>query len=406
MHEVFDYTYVAQSPNEDIIFTRKNAWIYMVLTFTVKTFEGVAIVQQFRRTFDARAVMYYLDRHYSVSTAAVLSLSDILSFLTSDKLDSTYRKPLSQCIIEWVDKATTYNEQANDTISDNMLKTMLQNAVSSVAALRQVKNDDLQRVIRGQPPLSFGEYITILKSAAQTQDESYHRRRSAHVMEVGSEDVSDTREVNRVESDLRLPDSIHNQLDLDDRKLWNTFSEDARRRFVRSLSHTGSRPNPRNKRRVNVTAITQDDDTASDNEESTPSDDSREVNHTETSNGTVPDTHPGDVRRVLAQKPSSNSKNLANRQVTTVSVAPSTYQVHATEYEDYQHDHDFPDYPELWGDSSVIHEEYGECNAWGDDWRGHEGEHESFNGHEWGEDEHEWGDDEMEPPHTDFYHAD
>ena len=227
------------------MFVRKNAWICMVLTFIVKTFEGVAIVQQFRRTFDARSVVCHLDRHYSVSAAAVLSLSDMLSFLTSDRLDSAYRKPLSQCIIEWVDKATTYNEQSNDRISDNMLKTMLQNAVSGVACLRQVKNDDLQRVIRGQPPLTFGECITIVKSAAQTQDEGYHRRRSAHVTEVGPDDVPDTREVNRIESDLRPPDSIYNQLDLDDRKLWNTFSEDARRRFVRSLgSTTQSRPAP------------------------------------------------------------------------------------------------------------------------------------------------------------------
>ena len=412
MHEVFDYTYRPANSDENVLFTRKNAWIYMVLTFIVKTFEGIALVQQHRRTFDARSVMYHLDRHYSVSTAAVLSLSDILSFLTSDKLDSTYRKPLSQYIIEWVDKATTYNEQSSDRISDNMLKTMLQNAVSGVTALRQVKNDDLQRVIRGQPPLTFGQYITILKSAAQTQDEGYHRRRSAHVLEASPDDTADTLEVNRIESDLRLPDSIYNQLDLDDRKLWNTFSEDARRRLVRSLGNAApSRPSPRNRRRVNVTAIEPtEDENISDPEVPPSSDDTREVNQTETSTSTLPDTHPGDVRRVLAQASSPGTKKPANRQVTTLSVAPSAYQVNATEYDDYQHDHEFPDYPELWGDSSVIHEEYGEYNEWGghesfDGWGGHESSVDHERG---GSDGYGWNgyDDEMEHPFADFHHAD
>ena len=69
------------------------------------------------------------------STAAIISLGDMLQFLTSNTLDNSWRKPLSQYILEWNEKAITYNEQAPEPIGATMLKTMLQRAVNYIPAL-------------------------------------------------------------------------------------------------------------------------------------------------------------------------------------------------------------------------------------------------------------------------------
>ena len=92
-------------------------------------------------------VLWLLDQHYSHSTAVIISLGDMLQFLTSNTLDNSWRKPMSQYILEWNETAITYNEQAPEPIGPTMLKTMLQRAVNYIPALRQVKNDDHQRMV-------------------------------------------------------------------------------------------------------------------------------------------------------------------------------------------------------------------------------------------------------------------
>ena len=127
---------------------------------------------------------------------AIILLGDMLQFLTSNTLDNSWRKPLSQYILEWNEKAITYNEQAPEPIGPTMLKTMLQQAVNCIPALRQVKNDDHQRMVRGLPPLRYDEHLSLLRSAAQTADEVRSTRRvNSTIVNVHQTDIVDDFEV-------------------------------------------------------------------------------------------------------------------------------------------------------------------------------------------------------------------
>ena len=210
-----------------------------------------------------------------------------------------------------------------------MLKTMLQRAVNNIPTLRQVKNDDHQRVVRGLAPLRYDEYYILLRSAAQTADEVRKTRQvNQTIVDVNLSSIDDDTsplEIHKVDQALRLPDHVYNQFDLEDRKQWSGFSDDARRKLVSALHPKRSDTNPRSsgassrprpKRSVNTTTVSSEDsndNSSVDHGPDSTSSDNLEVNQVQTNNGTVPTAHPGDVHRSLAT--SNPPKSTTNKDV-------------------------------------------------------------------------------------------
>ena len=99
---------------------------------------------------------------------------------------------------------------------------MLQRAVNCIPALRQVKNDDHQRMVRGLATIRYDEYLSLLRSAAQTADKVRSTRRvNSTIVNVHQTDLVDDFQstldsINKVEQELRLPDHIYNQFGLED----------------------------------------------------------------------------------------------------------------------------------------------------------------------------------------------
>ena len=96
-----------------------------------------------------------------------------------------------------------------------------------------------------------------------------------------------------------------------------------------SRSH-GAPPRSRNRRSVNVTDLQEDDDGKDDSPtESTPT---VQVNQVQTTNGAVPTSHPGDVRRSFASKPTTvnclhvNSATVQPRTIMSTTVDDYTTQ--------------------------------------------------------------------------------
>ena len=70
---VLAISFEPSNPTEYDCFRRINWWVYMVLTHTIKTHDGKAIVYNHRHTYDARQVLYLLHAHYTVSTTGVIT---------------------------------------------------------------------------------------------------------------------------------------------------------------------------------------------------------------------------------------------------------------------------------------------------------------------------------------------
>jgi hypothetical protein len=76
-------------------------------------------------------------------------------------------------VLNWIDKLCLYHEltPVADRLSENTQRTLLQNAVIGLNALRQVQiNSDLQQAIHGTA-LTFAQYRTLLINLATGYDE-------------------------------------------------------------------------------------------------------------------------------------------------------------------------------------------------------------------------------------------
>jgi hypothetical protein len=83
------------------------------------------------------------------STEAIMDPGELLSYLTSAKIsDGSWRGTTKTFVLNWIDKLRLYHELtpvAPDHLSENTQRTLLQNAVIGLKALRQVQiNSDLQ----------------------------------------------------------------------------------------------------------------------------------------------------------------------------------------------------------------------------------------------------------------------
>jgi hypothetical protein len=89
-------------------------------------------------------------------------------------------------------------------LNDELKKTLLQAGVSNVVILRAVGDREQDSVIPGGGPLTYAQYLTVLKNQATLYDEQFSGRRSANAHDLSinvtdSQDPSDsdiTHEIN------------------------------------------------------------------------------------------------------------------------------------------------------------------------------------------------------------------
>ena len=139
-----------------------------------------------RQLKDARQVIIDLHAYYTTSTVGLIVAGNILEHLSSASLDSSFTKPFVEFINDWDTRQQTYNErcQGTERLGPNVLKQMLMRAVNPIPALRHVKTEEQQMMVRGSPPLSYSQYLALIKSAATTLDSGGRRyRNNLHLIE-------------------------------------------------------------------------------------------------------------------------------------------------------------------------------------------------------------------------------
>ena len=171
--EVFDPSYKPTTQVERELFREKKAFAYSVLNRCVLTDVGKSLVRQHEHDFDAQAVYSKLVHHAKNSTSAKLAVEKLVDYITTARLDSTWRGTSQGFLYHWREQLRLLMEMTPSTehYADNVKKRMLEAAVRHVSDLRHVKRIDEQRIASGEFPLPYEAYFDLLMSAAVQRDE-------------------------------------------------------------------------------------------------------------------------------------------------------------------------------------------------------------------------------------------
>jgi hypothetical protein len=173
VHEVMDPEYVPANPEAKALFDAKQTYMYAVFEKIVQTDRGRAIVRQFESTFDAQKVYAALVMHHLQSTMAQMDASELMGYLATARFGTGAWQQNAQAFVDnWLDKVRLYERIADEPFSDKMKKIMLENAVSGVSELRQVKNNADLDTVRTGKPLTFDQYWVTLLSACTAYDKT------------------------------------------------------------------------------------------------------------------------------------------------------------------------------------------------------------------------------------------
>jgi hypothetical protein len=234
-----------------------------------------------------------------------------------------------------------------DCLSENTQRTLLQNAVIGLNALRQVQiNSNLQQATHGTA-LTFAEYHTLLINSATSYNKRNDKpnsngkpRRSVFNLEsllgdhdetlkfdYGVDTIADKlqayalnrRECPQFKSRSRMPIARWKALSEQAKQIWDTTSDDGKTLILALQEKIKEAPqSDQSKFSVNTYTATLTPDTPSDN-----IDDVLLAMVTKNSNwSTQPSSHPGDIRLVLSQ-PTKTAK--AQVQYHKISVNGDTY---------------------------------------------------------------------------------
>ena len=167
--DVLDPKYIPLDEPTLELFKEKQKYVYAILESKVLTDRGKAIVREYEDTFDAQAVYKKLTEHHLRSTKAMIESSNILSYITSAQLgNGEWNGTTESFITHWSNQVRLYERQVplHDHFSDGQKRIMLENAVTPIAELCQIKiNDDLEKTKNGRN-LTYEEYLSLLLSAA------------------------------------------------------------------------------------------------------------------------------------------------------------------------------------------------------------------------------------------------
>ena len=155
--------------------------MFQVLHSKVQTDKGKALVRLHTANLDAQKVFAALKIYGDKSISAKIKASDLLTYITSSKInDGTWRGTSTGYIRHWKEQVRLYHKKLDlkEHFSDSQKKTILENAISTIPELRQVKtNADTLTAFNGTA-LDFGAYDTLLESADVQYDASLSSKRN------------------------------------------------------------------------------------------------------------------------------------------------------------------------------------------------------------------------------------
>jgi len=378
LQDVLDPAFIPKDADSLAVFRAKNEYLFSVFVSKLTTDEGKTLVRAHSKTFDAQKIYAGLCDYYTTSTHAELSASTILTFLTTFKLgtDRWKGKTVSSFLTYYVEQLRLYDEMMSGgrglPLTDDFKRTTLDSAVQAIDDLRAVRitQSTLCQHLGKLP--TFGEYYSLLESAAITYDaqQAAHTARpsagpggsrrvylaDSYIGDLVSDpgptydtypgDYDTDFDVDTplatvtafaasqsrprpsgatMDPSIRLSDSIFSQLSADDRRTWSRLGHDARRLIL-----GGSSPSVGGISSVNRRVLMADH-TPTQVAHPTPPEQPVAPATPAPADSTAllamltdrrPSHHPGDLRRLLSPGPATTVPP-AHTSVSSTSVTPA-----------------------------------------------------------------------------------
>ena len=181
VEEVLQPNYTPVSAEDTELFDEKQKYMYSVFDKVLQSDRGKAFVRAHEADYNAQSIYIKLVDYYTKSVKASLDSSNLLSYITSTKIDSSAWKGTAEgFILHWQEQVRLYESlvDPSDHFSDAQKRTMLENALAPVKALKAVKDQANQFKTHTGNELSYEEYSTLVTSAAINHDTQFQVKSS------------------------------------------------------------------------------------------------------------------------------------------------------------------------------------------------------------------------------------
>jgi hypothetical protein len=102
VENVLDPTYVPVLPQDVELFKEQNKYMMAVFNTCVQTDFGKTLIRKFEDTHDAQLLFVELERHAKTSTSAILTATELLSYITTATLGkNTWNGTTTSFVLHW-----------------------------------------------------------------------------------------------------------------------------------------------------------------------------------------------------------------------------------------------------------------------------------------------------------------
>jgi len=320
-----------------LIFGYKQSFMYATFRVTIKPVELRQFVDRYEPTYDAQQVIKEITFYVRNSTHAFIFTKNMLTQIINTRLSlKTWNKPTYEFIVKMDNLFELYNRQQRTNemkINPTMKRHYMENSISEVKAFREINDREQERIIMGQGPFDYNQYMIAIKSTASRLDETYmsknRRDVNLHLLEddYDRDDASTTMEylINEAKRSYRSPDQLAAQMN---KETWTSLSEEAKKTWdelnkedkIKILSYAQKQEEKRKAKTHQIEEVRETkvnfhgkvtEDTEEEEEQSEENNPSIKINNAliDARN----DAHIGDPRKVLgSDKSSSKNKIMAS----------------------------------------------------------------------------------------------
>jgi hypothetical protein len=130
------------------------------------------LVSEYEDKGDSQSIYCEIKKHAKSSAEAQISADSLLKYITSSRDPATWHGNSYAFVLHWKEQVTQCEKLELEDIPPKQKLRMLQNTLTAISDLADVKQLIDQMVARGDPPLTFEGYIELLLSACSIYDKS------------------------------------------------------------------------------------------------------------------------------------------------------------------------------------------------------------------------------------------
>ena len=172
LSRILEPSYIPGTDPEKHLFSAQQQFLFAVFTQTLVDPTAKDILQRHQATTDAQKIYSELVSAATNSACATLAKQEILKFLTSDKLDHSWKGTHDGFILHWCSQLRQFEEICTPSERYNSFQkfTMLSLAVSEVPYMKQVESFNELLNVTGHSSADYTTYLALLHATAQRED--------------------------------------------------------------------------------------------------------------------------------------------------------------------------------------------------------------------------------------------